>query len=69
MQFVDWVRGQPRGVLKRIERQQNVGYGTIFRAVRGQAVSFPIAKKLSAATNGAVSIEELCDPKPMAVGE
>lgn len=63
MRFPDWVKKQPRGALKEIERKYGVAYMTLMRARRGEAVSFQIAQKLTDATAGVVSIEELCDPK------
>lgn len=65
MRFPEWVKQQPRGVLKRIEREHDVGYNTLARLVRGETLSnYTVAKKISDATGGAVSIAEICEAAP-----
>lgn len=61
MRFSEWVGTQPRGTLKRLERQTGVGYTTLQRLRLGQTlVRYDIARKLSEATGGEVSIDDLC---------
>lgn len=62
MTFAEWVKDQPYGVLKRLERQHGFGYQTLARVKRGELLKrYDIAKHLSEATGGAVSIAELCE--------
>lgn len=62
MRFDAWVRKQPRGTLKRLERDAGVGYMTLMRAMRGDLIAtYAVAKRISDATGGAVSIDELCE--------
>lgn len=35
---------------------------TVWKATQGRPVSYRVAKILSEATSGAVSVDELCDP-------
>ncbi len=61
MDFPTWVQSQPRGVLKRIERDCGIGYTTLHRLKRGARLdSYDLAKRLSAATGGEVTIDDLC---------
>lgn len=63
MRFSEWAKRQPRGVLKRIEREQGVGYNTLSRLMRGETLAnYVVAKKISDATDGEVSVAELCEP-------
>lgn len=63
MDFPTWVSGQPRGVLKRIEREANAGYSTLNRLMRGERLdSYGLASRISEATGGEVTIDELCKP-------
>ena len=63
MRFFEWAKRQPRGVLKRIELEHGVGYNTLSRLMRGETLtSYLVAKRVSAATGGEVSIEEICEP-------
>jgi hypothetical protein len=66
MRFPDWVEAQEKGALKRIERETGVGYTTLMRLRAGEAISrYDVAEKISKATGGAVSIQEICKaPKP-----
>ena len=62
MEFSTWVSKQPRGVLKRIEREANVGYTTLHRLMRGERIdSYSLAKRVSDATEGAVTVDDLCE--------
>jgi hypothetical protein len=63
MRFPAWVRTQPKGVLKDIERRTGVGYTTLMRLNAGESITrYDVAKRISDATAGAVSVEELCEP-------
>jgi hypothetical protein len=70
MDFPAWVATQPHGTLKRIEREYGAGYSTLHRLMNGGRLdSYDLAERISKATSGAVSIEELCrrpnaDPAP-----
>jgi hypothetical protein len=61
MKLREWVKQHGRGELTRLRAASGVGWASLWRAKRGVAVSYAIAKKISLATNGAVSIAELCD--------
>jgi hypothetical protein len=63
MRFSEWVEGQPRGAMKRLERETGVGYNTLARLRRGETLRrYDVAKTLSDATGGAVSVADLCEP-------
>ena len=65
MTFKEWADQQPRGALKRIERELGVGYSTLMKLCAGGSVArYETAKRISDATDGAVSVEELCNPAP-----
>jgi hypothetical protein len=74
MRFPEWARQQPRGALKRIERDHGVGYNTLARLMRGETLAnYTVAKKISDATDGAVTVAEICEaepthPAPLAAG-
>jgi hypothetical protein len=62
MTFAEWVKDQPYGVMKRLEREHGFGYQTLSRVKRGERLKrYDIARRLSAATGGAVSIADLCE--------
>lgn len=61
MRFPEWYASQPRGTGQRLVRELNIGTTTIHRLNQGGLVTaYELASKISAATGGAVSIEELC---------
>lgn len=61
MRFPEWVKSQPHGTLKRIERETGVGYNTLARLNRGETINrYDVAEKISEATDRAVSIDDLC---------
>lgn len=63
MRFSEWAKQQPRGALKRIEREHGVGYTTLARLVAGETLSnYAVAKKISDATGGQVSVADICEP-------
>ena len=51
-----------RGALKQLEHQTRLSYTTLMAAKNGAAVSYETARRISEATGGEVTIEELCDP-------
>lgn len=62
MTFDDWIKTQRRGTLARIREETGLGWTTLWRAQRGQPVSYRTARTLSIATGGAVPVALLCDP-------
>lgn len=64
MYLSEYVTREGRGALSRIQRETGLAYTTVFRAARGRAIKkYEVARRISAATGGAVSVEELCAPK------
>lgn len=60
-----WLEGQGYGSMARLARAAGVSHMTIwFHVRRGYALSYDVAKRISAATKGAVSIETLCEGDP-----
>lgn len=63
MRFPEWVQSQEKGALKRIEREVGVGYTTLMRLNAGETITrYDVAKRISDATGGEVTVDELCDP-------
>jgi hypothetical protein len=70
MDFPTWLKSQPRGTAKRIERETGVGSTTIQRCIARIPAGPGVAKRISAATGydaehpdaGGVSPAELCFP-------
>jgi hypothetical protein len=61
MTLSDWLEAQPKGVLTRLARDSGLAYTTVFFVAHGGSVkTLDTARKLSDATGGAVSVEELC---------
>jgi DNA-binding transcriptional regulator YdaS (Cro superfamily) len=65
MDFPTWLRSQPRGTAKRLERETGVGSTTIQRCMQRIPAGPGVALRLSAATGGAVSPAELSFPPPV----
>jgi hypothetical protein len=64
MRFREWVDTQPKGTMTRIQRETGLGYTTIMRARRGEPIAhYETAKRISDATGGEVTVEELCEPE------
>lgn len=59
MRLTDYARAQGRGVATRLMRRTGLAYSTVVLALNGTAVRYDTARKLSLATNGEVSIEEI----------
>jgi hypothetical protein len=67
MTLQEWVKGQSRGALSRLSRETGLAYTTVFGIARGkQRARYESAKLISAATEGAVSISEMCDAPAVA---
>ena len=65
MRFPDWLDTQPRGTATRLSRETGVALGTIWNARNfGFVHTTRIARILSDATGGTVTVEELCRPVP-----
>lgn len=68
MDFPTWLKSQPRGTAKRIERETGVGSTTIQRCLARIPAGPGVAKRISAATGydpetgAGVSPAELCFP-------
>lgn len=62
MDLKTWVKTSGRGSLKYLSDKTGLSYSTIHRAFRGHMVMYQTALRLSAATDGAVTVAELCDP-------
>lgn len=63
MTLDQWLSSRPRGALKQLEFAASVGNVTLHKARRGVPLSrYAVAKRISEATGGAVSIAELCEP-------
>lgn len=70
MDFPTWLKNQPRGTAKRIERETGVGATTLQRCLKREPAGPGVAKRISAATGydpenpdaGGVSPAELCFP-------
>lgn len=62
MKLSEWIAAQPRGVLTRLQDITKLAYSTIHNAAEAtprRPVSAKAARKLSDATGGVVSIEEI----------
>ncbi len=64
MRFAEWIDDQPVGTLKQLERALGVGYTTLSRIKRGIRVGGRVAKLVSEATGGLVTVEEIVCPTP-----
>lgn len=65
MTLAEYLKAQPRqrGLLKRLAQESGLDYSTVWNiARRGHRLdSYRKAKRLSAATGGAVTIADICD--------
>jgi len=63
MRLADWVGQNGRGALMRLSERSGICYPTVHAIYSGtQTPKYDTAEKLSAATNGEVTIAELCKP-------
>lgn len=56
-----WLQLSNRSLLS-LSQEARIAYDTALRAKRGVPVSLPTAQKLSAATGGDVTVDELVNP-------
>jgi DNA-binding phage protein len=64
MRFKEWLSTQPHGTMMRICRDTGLGLRTIYAVRDGvNTPRFATAKRISEATGGAVTIEDLCEPQ------
>ena len=64
MTLKEWCAERGRGECARLARETGVSYKTVRAVAKGAILArYPIAKVLSEATKGAVSVEELCEPR------
>lgn len=63
MLLAEYVAREGRGTLARLQRATGLAYTTVFRALK-RPPTYETALKLSAATGGAVTVDELCNQSP-----
>lgn len=62
MKLAKYVEREGRGSIQRISRESEVSYQTVWHAKNGQPIArYDIAKAISDATKGEVSVEDLCE--------
>lgn len=63
MTLAEWCAQEGHGEKRRLEAVTKLGYNTIVYLAAGRyGATYDTARKLSEATGGKVTIEELCDP-------
>lgn len=62
MRLSAWMKKQEPGTRAKMHRALGQHSGALDRAHRGQRISYANAVRISAITDGAVSIAELCNP-------
>lgn len=63
MLLSQWIQRQGHGAITRLASATGLNYTTVFYPCHGDPVkTYDVAKRISAATGGLVSIEELCEP-------
>ena len=68
MTFHEWYQAQPRGTSQRLIRDLKIGPSTIARLNEGKPVAtYALAKKISDATDGSVSVADLCEPPALRI--
>ena len=66
--FHAWAAAQPDGVYTRIHRETGIAGSTLHRIKNGDMVpSYALARRLSLATGGKVTVEQLCGPSIVAL--
>lgn len=64
MTLTEWARKRGRGAYTELFRLSGVSYKTVLKKARdGEPCSYEVAERLSKATNGACSIDELRFPE------
>lgn len=62
MRLREWVEKRGHGELTRLQHETEVAYATLHKLAHDKhEAAYKTAKKISAATGGAVSIAELCE--------
>lgn len=61
MTFAEWVKRQPRGALTKVHRLSGVSYSTVHAVSKGGAVKVSTAKRIAAATDGAVPWQSMIE--------
>lgn len=64
MRLRDWLDADANRTIQQLARDADIAYPTAWKASQGKPVTYGVAKRLSAATGGEVSIDELCEPPP-----
>lgn len=64
MRLTDWFKKEGKGAASRLSHSTGVAYTTVLKAAKGELKLYDVAKKLSDATGGEVSVAELCEPPP-----
>ncbi len=63
MLLAEWIKREGRGAISRLVRETGCAASTFHTHINGKLiVEYQTAKRISEATRGEVSIEELCDP-------
>jgi hypothetical protein len=69
MHLDDYIARHGHGTKARLSRQTGLDYTTIFKAAQRRPVRrYDTARRISEATDGEVSIAELCEPSPRQTG-
>lgn len=66
MNLKTYIDKKGRGALTHLQKLTGVAYSTIHRGYRGLPMSYETARKVCIATDGLVSIDELCSPESAA---
>lgn len=67
MDFPSWAEKQPHGALTQLARETGCAYVTLHRLKRGGRIdSYSLAERISRATGGEVSIDDLCASREVA---
>jgi len=63
MRLADWIEREGRGAISRLVRETGCAASTFHTHINGKPIAeYQTAKRISEATGGEVSIEELCEP-------
>lgn len=66
MRLIDWVKERGKGEQARLKRATGLSYTTIQALVYGrQAAKYETGKLIETATDGAVSVTEVCELPPV----
>lgn len=62
MRLSEWAKLKGRGELSRLSHATGLAYTTVLAGVEGKLKRYDVAKKISDATGGEVTVAELCEP-------